>query len=325
MSPCSCLIAPRRNAPCQGECSSNTGEMGLWLDAEKGFHTCGIAVSVVIGCVWLRSVCSFFLAILLPAVAQPATDNADIPNGTFYVGFGANYNAINFGTQNIYAVGTSDNYEHGSQVSSGTAAGPGTVSMPFQSTGTASVQLGYFQHFSDSDWLWGAKFSYSDLRASSTTEGVDVPQAGAFNSYQTSITSQLSLIPFIGRSFGRGFVYAGAGATLSETQTHLNGLVGYAVINGVNTNVSGAPQNFSSSGWVLGGAATVGGTYFLSSSWFLDLDYVFSKTAAQRGNYSSTFVNSTTTPGVTTVGTLVGDSSENIVTQSVTITINKAF
>ena len=132
-------------------------------------------------------------------------------------------------------------------------------------------------------------------------------------------------MPFIGRSFGSGFVYAGAGATLSETETHLTGLVGYAVINGVNLNVSGAPQNFSSSGWVLGGAATVGGTYFLSPSWFLDLDYVFSKTASQIGNYSSTFVNSASTPGVTTVGTLEGNSSENIVTQSVTFTINRAF
>lgn len=284
----------------------------------------------------------FFLAILLPAIAQTASDNSNVPNGTFYAGFGASYNAINFGTQNIYAVGTSNNYENGSLVSSGLAAGPGTVSMPFQSTGTPSVQLGYFRHFTDSDWVWGAKLSYSDLRASSTTDDVSVPQAGAFtytasrkvvpftgdaviNSYQSSINSRLSLIPFIGRSFGRGFVYVGAGATLSETETRLNGLVGYAVINGVNTNVSGTPQNFSSSGWVLGGAAVVGGTYFLSSSWFLDLDYVFSKTAAQIGNYSSTFVNSTSTPGVTTVGTLVGDSSENIVTQSVTITINKAF
>ena len=284
----------------------------------------------------------FCLGISLPAAAQTLAGGSDVPNRAFFAGLGASYNAANFGTQNIYAIGTSNNYENGSLVSSGSAAGPGTVSMPSQSTGSASVQLGYFQHFAGSQWLWGAKFSYSDLRASATAEDVNVPQAGAFtytashevvpftgnaviNSYQTSVNSRLSLMPFIGRSFGRGFVYAGAGATLSETDTRLNGLVGYTVINGVNTNVSGAPQNFSSSGWVLGGAAMVGATYFLGSSWFLDLDYSFSKTAAQMGNYASSFVNPTSTPGVTTIGTLVGNSSENVATQSVTLTINRAF
>ncbi len=93
----------------------------------------------------------------------------------------------------------------------------------------------------------------------------------------------------------------------------------------MNTNVSGAPQSFSSSGWVLGAGLTAGGTYILGRGWFLDLDYTFAKTATQIGTYSSDFVNSSSTPGVTTIGTLVGQSSENIVTDSITLTINKAF
>lgn len=101
----------------------------------------------------------FCLGISLPAAAQTLAGGSDVPNRAFFAGLGASYNAANFGTQNIYAIGTSNNYENGSLVSSGSAAGPGTVSMPSQSTGSASVQLGYFQHFAGSQWLWGAKFS----------------------------------------------------------------------------------------------------------------------------------------------------------------------
>jgi hypothetical protein len=282
------------------------------------------------------------LGLALPAVAQTADPGGDAPERAFFAGVGAGYNSVNFGTQNIYAVGTSDNYSNGSLVSSGSAAGPGTVSLSSTSTASPNVQLGYFQHFGGSAWLWGGKFAYTDLLASESAANVGIPQAGSFtytvshevvpftgvavvNNYKAEANSRFSLMPFIGRSFGKGFVYLGAGATLTETQTELNGLVGYAVINGVNTNVSGAPQNFSSSGWVLGGAIDVGATYFISPTWFVDVDYTFSKTAAQIGNYSSSFVNSTTNPGVTTTGTLVGASGENVVTNSVIITINKTF
>ena len=278
----------------------------------------------------------------LPAEAQSAGASSLVPDRAFFAGLGASYNMVNLGTQNIYAVGTSDNYQSGTLVSSGTAAGPGTVSLGSLGTASPLVQLGYFQHFAGSAWLWGAKFSYTDLRARATSNDADIPQYGSFtytashavvpftgdavvNSYQSEANSRFTLMPFIGRSFGRGFVYLGAGGTLTETQTILDGLVGYAVINGVNTNVSGAPQNFASSGWVLGAGLTTGGTYFLSHGWFLNLDYTFSKTAAQTGNYSSDFVNSSSTPGVTTEGTLVGTSSENVLTNSITLTIDKAF
>jgi hypothetical protein len=282
------------------------------------------------------------LCISTPAWAQTAGGNDLVPNRAFFGGLGASYNAVNFGTQNIYAIGTSDNYQSTTLVSYGTAAGPGTVSLSSPSTASPRIELGYFQDFGSGPWLWGAKFSYSDLRASATATDVSIPQYGSFtytashevvpftgdavvNSYQTEVNSRFAFMPFIGRSFGPGFVYLGAGGTMTEAQTSLNGLVGYAVINGVNTNVSGAPQNFASTGWVLGAGLVVGGTYFLGHGWFADLDYSFAKTAAQIGRYQSDFVNSSSTPGVTTVGTLVGQSSESVVTNSVTLTIDKAF
>jgi hypothetical protein len=44
----------------------------------------------------------------------------------------------------------------------------------------------------------------------------------------------------------------------------VNGLVGFANIIGVPSDISGATVDFTGSGWVYGGAAMVGATYFLS-------------------------------------------------------------
>lgn len=135
----------------------------------------------------------------------------------------------------------------------------------------------------------------------------------------------MALMPFIGRSFERSFVYIGAGPTLSQLRTNLNGLIGFADINGTRTDVSGNPVNFSSSGWVYGGAAVVGTTYFFDPSWFLDFNYTLAMTSNQNGSYSSPFSNPNGTNGSTILGTLVGNSSGKVVTQGVTVTINKTF
>jgi opacity protein-like surface antigen len=92
-------------------------------------------------------------------------------------------------------------------------------------------------------------------------------------------------MPFIGYSFEKGFVYLGGGPTGSNTQTNIRSLVGFADINGVPTDISGAPQDFTGSGWVAGGAGTVGGTYFLSHSWFIDIAYTYARTTDQTFNY----------------------------------------
>ena len=129
----------------------------------------------------------------IPAMAQTSDQTTGSPNQAFFAGAGAGYNSVNFGTQNIYAVGTSDNYSDGSLVSSGTAAGPGTVSLSSTSTASPNVQLGYFQHFAGSAWLWGAKFAYTDLLASASAGNVGIPQAGSF-----TYTASHEVVPFTG-------------------------------------------------------------------------------------------------------------------------------
>jgi hypothetical protein len=75
--------------------------------------------------------------------------------------------------------------------------------------------------------------------------GVPAAKSNQCLSNETSINHQVALMPLIGRSFERSFVYFGAGPTLSQTESHLNGVIGFADINGTHTNVSGAAQNWT--------------------------------------------------------------------------------
>lgn len=101
----------------------------------------------------------------------------------------------------------------------------------------------------------------------------------------------------------------------------MNGLVGFAFVDGGIVDQSGAPQNFSSSSWLIGGAAVVGVTYFLTPSWFVDLNYSYALTEGHTANFASPFVDQNST----SVGTLVGNSAWRAETQRVSLTINRAF
>ena len=216
--------------------------------------------------------------------------------------------------------------------------------MNSERTFAPSVRAGYFKKFAGSNCLWGAKFSYSNLGlgSTSTVRNVLLPQTGSFTatgsttsvpftgnafvrSFETLITHQLVLVPFIGRSFEKIFLYIGAGPTLAQTETKLNGLIGFADVNRAHTDVSGTPVNLSSSRWVFGGAAVLGATYFFNASWFLNFGYTFTMTTNEISNVSSPFANPHGANGSPIKGTLVGRSSGAVVTQGVTLTINRAF
>lgn len=274
--------------------------------------------------------------------ASDAPPLSFVPASSFFLGAGGGYNVANFGAQNVYAVGTSNVYQNGLLTSSGSAAGPATIETNSRSAVAFSAQGGYFQHFYSSDWLWGAKIAYSYLGATSVVRNALLPQSGSFTltgsttavpftgnalvrSFETNVSQQLAFIPFIGKSFDRSMVYIGAGPTLSQVRTTLNGLIGFADINGARTDVSGSPVNFSSTTWVYGGAATIGASYFLSPSWFIDVNYTFAVTENNTSSFSGPFTNPNGTNGSTTVGTMVGTSAGKLITQGIVATINKAF
>ncbi len=104
----------------------------------------------------------------------------------------------------------------------------------------------------------------------------------------------------------------------------LDDVVGYATLNGVLTNVSGAPQSFSDTDWRVGGAVTAGMTYFVTPSWFVDIAYLVSFPASRTFDIRSPFNN----PGNpdTFKGLLTGTATSNVENvQTITLSLNKAF
>jgi hypothetical protein len=269
--------------------------------------------------------------------AQSSNSASNVPRSALFMGLGGSYNSATFSDQSIFAQGVSIVTLNGSLVAFGSAGGPADPYFNTQSTFAPMAQAGYFQHFSGSKWLWGAKFSYSALEATSTNQNVVIPQSGSFTSstpdtftgnvvvrsYQTSINHQMALVPFIGRSFQKSLMYFGVGPTLSQTKSKLNGVIGFADINGTHANITGTPSSFSSSPWVYGGTAVVGATYFFDASWFLDASYAYGMTQNKTSSFAGPFTSSTS--GYVDTGILSGTYSGRVITQSLTISINKAF
>jgi opacity protein-like surface antigen len=269
-----------------------------------------------------------------PSVSTGST----VPNSACFLGLGASATWVHFTDQRVYAIGTSNVYSDGLLVASGSAQGPTRIPMNDRFAFAPSFQGGYFQRFGASDWLWGAKLSYNYLGATSTNTNSIIPQFGSYTTLehpapvpfsgpayvracQTSLLQEIDLVPFLGRAFGQSYVYAGGGPTLSQTRTRLNGLVGFALVDGAIMDQSGAPQDFSRSSWLVGGAAVVGVTYFFTPTWFLDLNYTYAFTQGHTSTFASPFIDHSST----SVGTLVGNSAWTAQTQRIGLTINKAF
>jgi hypothetical protein len=87
------------------------------------------------------------------ALAQAGSTPSNVPQSAWYAGLGGGYNWIKFGTLDVYAVGTSNVYKDGILQSSGSAAGPGTVSMSSETSFAPSLQGGYFRKISGSNGL----------------------------------------------------------------------------------------------------------------------------------------------------------------------------
>jgi hypothetical protein len=259
------------------------------------------------------------------------------PRDGFFIGLGGGYNSVNFGNRDMYVQGVSNVYQGPTLVANGFASGTNNVNMPAQSTLAPDVQIGYFQHFLDSRWLWGTKFNYSYLGSTAAASSFLVPQAGSFTmggvvtpftgnvpigSFQTNVTHQMTWLAFFGRSFDAFTVYLGAGPSLSQIQTRYTNIAGFALIGGVPSLI--APRDdYSTSGWVAGGAVSLGATYFFNPNWFLDFNYTYDTTLNQTGNFSGPFTN--TSQGYTTVGTLSGNSSGRLTTQTFNVSLNVLF
>jgi opacity protein-like surface antigen len=260
-----------------------------------------------------------------------------VPGDGFFFGLGGSYNSVNFGNRDMYVQGVSNVYQGPTLVANGFASGTNNVNMPMQSTLAPDIQIGYFQHFADSRWLWGTKFNYSYLGSTAAASSFLVPQAGSFTmgatvtpftgnvpigSFQTNVSHQMMWLAFLGHSFDAFSVYLGAGPSLSQIQTRYTNIAGFALLSGVPSLI--APRDdYSTSGWVAGGAVSLGAIYFFNPNWFLDFSYTYDATLSQTGSFSGPFTN--TSQGYTTIGTLSGNSSGRLTTQSLNVSINVLF
>jgi opacity protein-like surface antigen len=288
----------------------------------------------------------------LSASTLPTTSTSStsiVPKSGLSIGVGGNLNVATFGQQNFYWAGTSNDYlDRGAQYGYGYAAWNTKVNLGPQFRVSPIGQINYFNHFGDTDWMWGGKFSYTYLNSRSNVSNVLIPQFGGFtlydpnrtdlrangafygtgelNSYQSTINHQFVLAPYLGRSFSRGFIYAGAGPSLSQVQTNLNNLTGYRSGNGQSINQTGFGMNYQEAHWVWGGAATGGITYFLTPSWYMDLNYTFSQTRSTTSYlnawYAAPVAGSSGATASHAIGYAPGSVSGAINTQSVNASLN---
>jgi opacity protein-like surface antigen len=269
---------------------------------------------------------------------------SNVPRSLFFVGAGAGLDIVASGQQSVFNKGISNIFEGGSLVSTGEAEGPPvTPTLKTKSDFVPLVQLGYFQHLGNSDWLWGIKYSYIYQDKNLVKDNLIIPQLGTssdpnnptFNgfsvtrSYEVFIDHQMTLMPFIGRSFKNCFVYAGAGPSLSRVGASLNDVVGFADFTGTGPlsgliDVSGRPQSDSQTQWAFGIAASVGFTYFITPCWFLDVGYTFSNPFPHKFHVEGPFENDAFSPTILT-GTLIGDYTAKVNTHSITVSLNFGF
>lgn len=258
-----------------------------------------------------------------------------VPKSGFYGGLGVSFCLVKFSEADANTLGLSQVFINDTLRSSGFAGDPYEFPESSENRFAPSAQLGYFQHFNNSNWLWGSKLTYSYIGSTSTSSDLDIPQSGAnttgtaftgvatVQSFQYSANSQFTLTPYIGTSINKAFFYLGAGASLTQTEEKINGVVGYAFIQGQKVNITGKPTDFSSSNWVWGLAAVAGGTYFFNPSWFLDFSYTFNPTANQTNDFLAPFSNSS--GQYMTSGEMIGSTSSKEMTNSFTLTINMIF
>lgn len=276
------------------------------------------------------------LALATPVLSF-AVSASIVPNSGFYIGLGGSYNTVDL-KQDLYASGVSDVYNSSNVlVATGSAGGDAAPFNDTQSKFAPEFQLGYFKHFNGSRWLWGTKFIYQYMNSTSTDRNFSAFQAGSFVSFnsdtftghvvissaQMSVKHTFALMPNIGYSFKHSLIYFGLGPALLSTNTHIYGATGYADINGIHTNITGTPSNFSSSKWMWGGEAQLGAKYFLSPSWFIDSNYSFAITGNYGQNYTGPFTSVSNSH--TNIGTLYIRTHQQYIVQAVGVSIDKLF
>ena len=275
------------------------------------------------------------------AGSMGATES-DLMHDGLFLGLGGSYNSINI-TQNSWGEGISNIQTNLGANSNGIAQGTGTPFHNTTNTFAPEIQAGYFKHITGTPNLYGLKFSYQYLGATATNSNLYIPQLGTTtsssgttsslfgwvdaNAVQVTTNHELTLLAFIGRSFGNKYVYFGAGPSLFNMQSKNYYSIGYAEFNGAALDVTGLVSYSSPSIWAWGGAAQLGMTYFFTPTWFIDASYTYAITGNNTSAHEQTFTNTSNVAGTPyiTSGTLFTRDTLSVINQALTISINKVF
>lgn len=271
------------------------------------------------------------------AVAAPIAPVAT-PWGGFFVGGGVSFNHFSPRHSGIYATGLSEVYRNGALAATGYATGGTGVPLRDRNAIAPVGQIGYIGSIAGSPFLWGVKLTYNYVGADGDARHALVPQAGGFSSnnpgttfagnllvrqYKVSLKHQFALLPIVGYDLGPVALYAGAGPTLSQTRGEMNGVIGFADINGNRQDITGAGVNFRKSHWEYGLAATAGMMWKLTDNWIVDASYTYARTMRTRDHFFSPFSNPSN--GYLYTGVGLGSYAASTVNHAVNVTLNYKF
>lgn len=267
--------------------------------------------------------------------AAPSIAAAEPPQSALFIGAGGSYNAAHI-DQKLLTGGALDILDGGLSIASGALGGPAAPFDARDNRLAPLLQAGYFSHFPASPWLWGFKFNYQYVGAEVAQQGIVSPgqEVDGFvgqtfvsvGTSQVKLQHLFGLLPFIGASYGNGYIYGGGGPVLARTETNISGVGGFLEDGSGPLNLTGAPMNFSGNNWVWGGAAHVGFTYFFSSNWFIDLNYTFTRLQKANDDFVGPFTSSIVVSNTfATSGTAAVSASDDITLHAVAVSVNTTF
>lgn len=262
------------------------------------------------------------------AATNEITSSAPINQTGFFAGLGGSYNFFRINSEMSGALNATSGFVP-IGLFSGTTGSYSNTDEAFAPEG----QLGYFRHFSGSQWLWGIEFLYQYSRAKIINHSrflepgtsinfinppVNVTDEISVSSIQTRVNDELMLPLFIGRSFTNSFIYLGVGPSLFRTKHIVD--VSSDTVSGLYVgNING----FSNTKWVWGGAVQAGMAFYLNPSWFLKFNYSYAITERYKANNAISFspeINGGLNGGVVSFNT-----SHRLIAQEVAVSINKVF
>ena len=260
------------------------------------------------------------------ALAVAATPTTPISSSTnqsgFFIGIGGGYNSVKTTSQSSMTLNSLSGIPT-NQLLLDTATTFHATQQNFSPEG----QLGYFSNFNGTNWLWGAKLSYTYVHSKTMQRGSNRYLQGqndasinivAVGPVETNSTHGLSLLAFTGRSIANSFVYLGVGPALFDVSNNISGMSdidsGYYI---------GTIGGFSRAHWLWGAAIQAGMTYYLNSTWFLDFNYNYATTT--RRTFENTVPFSEQYNGGLNTGIVTYTINQRITPQQIAVSINKKF